>query len=119
MVKCAMAACVQATVPPSGAGPGSHRDEVAERRDRVLDSERPLGLCSCVTSAPTLSPRSCLDIARSSSSSSGIGHGARLSGSSIEGERLQFVFCSSPTRGGVGAMLGDQLQRWKDGRASR
>lgn len=91
-----MAACVHALVPPSGAGPGSHRDEVAERRDSVLDSGLPPGLGSCVISGSTLSPRSCLDIVRSSSSSSGIGHAAKLSGSSREGTRLWSAFSLSP-----------------------
>ena len=94
-----MAACVQALVPPSGAGPGSHLDEAAERRDIVLESggSSVFGSCvACGVCAPAFAVRSVREIARSSSPSSGIGHAARPSGSSTEGERLDLGF-SSPS----------------------
>jgi hypothetical protein len=99
-----MAACVQAFLPPSGAGPGSHRDEVAERRDMVLESGGSPDFGSCVVAWASVL-RSVREMARSSSSSSGIGHAARPSGSSKEGERFDFGF-SSPL---YGCSLGDAM----------
>lgn len=90
-----MAACVQALVPPSGAGPGSHRDEVAERREIVRESGGSSVFGSCGVCAWVLSGLAVREIARSSSSSSGIGHAARPSGSSTEGERRDLGFSSS------------------------
>jgi len=87
-------------VPPSGAGPGSHRDEVAERRDIVLESGCSPAFDSCVAWASVL--RSVREIARSSSSSSGIGHAARPSGSSTEGERLDSGFSPASYECGLG-----------------
>lgn len=83
-------------MPPSGAGPGSHLDELAERLDIVLESGGSPDFGSsitCCACAPVLRP--VCEIARSSSSSSGIGHAASPSGSSTEGERFGLGFSSS------------------------